>query len=82
MNIRNRYGQHAVKRIRDLKSTEKKLVRHRQHLKFTHRCRDNGVTPSSLKIRCPINKEKARNITKRAEKRTSKRANMCCKQYN
>ncbi|XP_072042858.1 uncharacterized protein [Amphiura filiformis] len=31
-------------------------------------CKDNGLTPSSLKIRCPINTEKARNIIKRAEK--------------
>ncbi|XP_072030440.1 uncharacterized protein [Amphiura filiformis] len=66
--VRNRYGQHAVKSIRDLESTERKLVRHRQHLTFTHRCKDNGVTPSSLKIRCPINTEKARNIIRKAEK--------------
>ena len=65
---RNRYGQHAVKSIRDLEITERKLVRHRQHLTFTHRCKDNGVTPSSLKIRCPINTEKARNIIRKAEK--------------
>ncbi len=44
------------------------MTRHRQHLTFTHRCKDNGVTPSSLKIRCPINTEKARNIIKKAEK--------------
>ncbi|XP_072024912.1 uncharacterized protein [Amphiura filiformis] len=66
--VRNRYGQHAVKSIRDLESTERKLVRHRQHLTFTHRCKDNGVTPSSLKIRCPINTEKARNIIRKTEK--------------
>ncbi|XP_072048921.1 uncharacterized protein [Amphiura filiformis] len=66
--VRNRYGQPAVKHIRDLENTEKKLARHRQHLTFTHRCKDNGITPSSLKIRCPINTEKARNIIKKAEK--------------
>ena len=59
--VRSRYGQTAVKHIRDLEYTERKLVRHRQHLTVTHRCKDNGVTPSSLKIRCPINTEKARN---------------------
>ena len=66
--VRSLYGQTAVKHIRDLEYTERKLVRHRQHLTFTHRCKDNGVTPSSLKIRCPINTEKARNIIKKAEK--------------
>ncbi len=44
------------------------MARHRQHLTFTHRCKDNGITPSSLRIRCPINSEKARNIIRKAEK--------------
>ena len=66
--VRSRYGQPAVKHVRDLENTGKKLARHRQHLTFTHRCKDNGITPSSLKIRCPINTEKARNIVKKAEK--------------
>ncbi|XP_072039336.1 uncharacterized protein [Amphiura filiformis] len=66
--IRSRYGQLAVKSIRDLENTEKKLARHRQHLTFTHRCKDNGITPSSLRIRCPINTQKARNIIQKAEK--------------
>ena len=66
--VRSLYGQPAVKHIRDLENTEKKLARHRQHLTFTHRCKDNWITPTSLKIRCPINTEKAKNIIKRAEK--------------
>ncbi len=66
--IRSHYGQHTVKCIRDLESTKIKLIRHRQHLTFTHRCKDKGITPSSLKIRCPINTEKARKIIKKAEK--------------
>ena len=43
-------------------------MRHKQHLTFTHRCKENEITPSSLRIHCPINTEKARNIIKRAEK--------------
>ncbi|XP_072044968.1 uncharacterized protein [Amphiura filiformis] len=66
--LRSRYGQHAVKSIRDLESNDRKLVRYQQHLTFTHRCKDKEITPSSLKLRCPINTEKAKNIIRRAEK--------------
>ena len=66
--VRSLYGQPAVKHILDLENTEKNLARNRQHLTFTHRCKDNGITQTSLKIRCPINTEKGKNLIKRAEK--------------
>ena len=67
-DLRSRYGQEAVKHVRDLENLEKKIARHRNHLTFTHRCKDNGITPTSLKIRCPINTVRARNIIKKAQK--------------
>ncbi|XP_072036723.1 uncharacterized protein [Amphiura filiformis] len=65
--LRSRYGQETVKNVRDLESFEKKIARHRNHLTFTHRCKDSGITPNSLKLRCPINTIKARNIIQKAQ---------------
>ena len=67
-NIRQSYGQGTVKHLRDLENCEKKIQRHRNHLGYSLRCRDQNLTPSSLKLRCPINTNKAREIIKRAEK--------------
>ena len=69
--LRSRHGQQAVnmvKHVRDLENLEKKIARHRNHLTFTHRCKDEGVTPTSLKLRCPINTNEARNIIDKAHK--------------
>ena len=65
-DLRSRYGQQTVKQLRDLENLEKKIARHRNHLTFTHRRKDNGITPTSLKIRCPINTVRARNIIEKA----------------
>ncbi|XP_072044077.1 uncharacterized protein [Amphiura filiformis] len=54
--------------IRDLENIERKIARHRNHLTFTHRCKQHGVTPSSLRIRCPIKTIKAKNIVEKAQK--------------
>ena len=67
-NIRESYGQSTVKHLRDIENVEKKLQRHRNHLVFSLRCRDLNLTPSSLKLRCPINSKKAKDIIKHAEK--------------
>ena len=67
-NIRECYGQSTVKHLRDIENVEKKLQRHRNHLVFSLRCRDLNLTPSSLKLRCPINSKKAKDIIKHAEK--------------
>ena len=66
--LRSRHGQQAVKHVSDLENLEKKIARHRNHLTFTQRCKDKGVTPTSLKLRCPINTNKARNIIDKAQK--------------
>ena len=35
---------------------------------FTLRCRDKGLTPPSLRLKCPINTQRAREIVRKAEK--------------
>ena len=67
-DLRKNHGQYAVKLVRSLESTEQKIARHRNHLVFTLRCRDESVTPNSLKLRCPIRTHKARDIIAKAEK--------------
>ena len=67
-NIRRDYGQNTVRRIRELESYEKKIARHRNHRVFSLRCRDENVTPPSLKLSCGIKTQKARDFIKKAEK--------------
>ena len=67
-DLRHIYGQNTVKHLRDYENCEKKIQRHRNHLVFSLRCRDLNLTPSSLKLRCPVNTKKAKDIIKRAEK--------------
>ncbi|XP_072022566.1 uncharacterized protein [Amphiura filiformis] len=67
-DVRRNYGNDAVKNIRDLENVDKKIARHRNHLTFTHRCKQYGVTPTSLRIRCPIRTIKAKNIIEKAQK--------------
>ena len=67
-HIRQSYGQNTVKHLRDYENCEKKIQRHRNHLVFSLRCRDLNLTPSSIKLRCPVNTKKAKDIIKRAEK--------------
>ena len=70
--VRSLYGQTTVIHIRDLECTKRKLVRHRQHLTFTHRCNGNGVTPPSLKIRCPITRKKRETSSSLSRKRSNR----------
>jgi len=66
--IRSEYGQNVVKQVRGVENTQKKLSRYRNHLVFALRYRDESITPSSLKLRCPIRTENARSIIAKAEK--------------
>ncbi|XP_072030398.1 uncharacterized protein [Amphiura filiformis] len=67
-DVRQLYGQSTVKKIRDYENIENKLARHKNHLVFSLRCKDEGLIPPSLKLRCPINTTKARDIINKAQK--------------
>ncbi|KAI0218438.1 Sodium-dependent proline transporter [Lamellibrachia satsuma] len=58
----------TVRKMREIDSREKKIARHRNHMLFSLRCRDEGVTPPSLKIKCGIKTQNASDIIKKAEK--------------
>ena len=63
------YGRDFLKVVRNCEATAKKLARFRNnHLRLTLRCKQNDVTPTSLRIRCPINSAIAKSITKIAER--------------
>ncbi len=66
--LRRSYGQGTVKLLRNCENIEKKTSCFRNHRVFTLRCRDQGLTPPSLRLKCPINTQKARDIIKKAEK--------------
>ncbi|XP_072039092.1 uncharacterized protein [Amphiura filiformis] len=67
-NLRDDYGKNTVKHLRDLENCEKKIARHRNHLVYTLRCRDLNLTSPSLKLKCPINTKKARDIINQAHR--------------
>jgi hypothetical protein len=66
--IRRDYGQSAVIKLRENENIEKKIARFRNHRIFTLRCKDRGLTPPSLRLKCPINTQNARTIIQKAEK--------------
>ena len=67
-NLRIEHGQETVKLARDYENVAKKIARHRNHLTFSHRCKDSSLTPPSLKLKCPIRSARARDIIAKAEK--------------
>ena len=77
-NIRRDYGQNTVRRIRELESYEKKIARHRNHRVFSLRCRDENVTPPSLKLR--HQNTEGERLYQESRKRPDARANPTNKQ--
>ena len=67
-DLRKDYGQSTVKTVRDYETIERKIARHRNHLVYTLRCKDENVIPPSLKIKSPINTSRARDIVNKAQK--------------
>ena len=57
-----------MKTVRDYENIERKIARHRNHLVYTLRCKDENVIPPSLKIKSPINTSRARDIVNKAQK--------------
>ncbi|XP_072043000.1 uncharacterized protein [Amphiura filiformis] len=67
-DLRKDYGQPAVLKVRNYENCERKLARYRNHRIFTLRCRDLDLTPPSLRLKCPINTNKARDIVNKPQK--------------
>ena len=67
-HIQELNGQSTVKDLRAYEKCEKKMQRYRNDLFYSLRCRDQGLTPPSLKLRCPVNSKKVKEIIQRTEK--------------
>ena len=67
-NLRTNYEQETIKIVRKAENTTRQLARHRNHLVFNLRCKGECVIPPSLRLKCPINSVKARNIVEKARK--------------
>ena len=67
-NLRTNYGQGTIKIVRKAENTTCQIARHRNHLVFNLRCKGECVIPPSLRLKCPINSDKARNIVERTRK--------------
>ena len=66
-DLRKEYGHTTVKTIRNYENIERKIARHRNHLVYTLRCKDENLVPPSLKIKSPINTAKAHDIVNKAQ---------------
>ncbi|XP_072030192.1 kanadaptin-like [Amphiura filiformis] len=66
-DLRSKYGQKTVTLVRDLERVEQKIARHRNHLRYSLRCKELELSPPSLMIKCPINTKKARDIIAKAQ---------------
>ena len=67
-DIRKEYGQNTVKSVRSLENLERRISRHRNSVIFSLRCRDEGIIPPSLRIKCPIKSKRAQDIVDKARK--------------
>ena len=54
--------------VRRLEKTSVQLAKHRNHLKFNLRCKDEEVIPPSLRLQTTGKSEKSKGIISRAEK--------------
>lgn len=66
--LRGSFGKECVKTLRHLERLERTRARHKNHLRFNLRCRDEDITPASLNIKNPIHTKNAEKIIKRAQK--------------
>ena len=67
-NLWTNYGQGTIKIVRKAENTTRQIARHRNHLVFNLRCKGECVIPPSLRLKCPINSDKVRNIVEKARK--------------
>ena len=67
-HLRESHGQQCIKEFRYLECLQRKRARLRNHLRFSLRCRDENITPSSLNMKIPIPTSNARRIVEKARK--------------
>ena len=67
-HLRSKLGSEFVKKVKTVAYFEKNLVATKIIEVFTLKCKDEGITPQSLCLKCPIRTENASNIIERAPK--------------
>ena len=65
-SINSRYGPGTNVLIRKLESQLIKLARESNHIHFLVNCRDNNIVPKGLRIKCPFESIKSKNILNKA----------------
>ena len=71
MNLHRRIleevGRKGLGSLRELEQTTVKLAGYRNHLRFNLRCLSEGLTPVSLRIKCPIPSPSAQDLIRKTE---------------
>jgi len=67
-NVAEAYGRETLNSARYYESLTKKVARYRNHLVFTLRCKQRGMVPVNLRLKCPINTRHAKDIVSRTER--------------
>jgi len=65
--IKSKYGREAVKVVRDFEAGAKKISRFRNHLVLSLRCKQIGIRPPSLKLRCPVISKRTKTVIRNNE---------------
>ena len=65
--LRSQYRSDVRKTTTAYKRCREKISRFRNHVVFSARCKKEGIVPSSLRIRAPIDTQRGRQIARRAE---------------
>ena len=65
--IKSKYGREAVKVVRDFEAVAKKISRFRNHLVLSLRCKQIGIRPPSLKLRCLVISKRAKTVIRNTE---------------
>lgn len=63
--IRESFGQLCLRELRQLEKLQLKRASQRNHLRFNHCCRDEGIIPTSLNMKNPIRANNSEPMIKR-----------------
>ena len=66
--LQDELGTSTLKEVRQLENMVRKIARYKNHLHFTLRCKHQGLTPVSLKLKTSLKVPKAIEIVTKAEK--------------
>ncbi|XP_051781539.1 uncharacterized protein LOC127527292 [Erpetoichthys calabaricus] len=66
-DIESHFGKDGLKLVREYEQTARKMADYRNHLRFSLRCRQSGITPKSLQMKSSVKGLRANKILQKAQ---------------